>query len=298
MGLQRVSETLVKVNPGEAARLAREAQAFRADIRRGFLEAMARSPVVPLGDGTWVPSVPPWVGYRGPVSLYADGGQWFTHGAFPVRDSLLGPLYAVFQEVIDPRSMEATFALQVHEELMTDRNVAFSQPYYSRHPILHLRRGEVNAFTKAFYNAAASLADRETYTFWEHYFHASPHKTHEEAWFLMENRWRLYLEDGDTLSLLPGIPRAYLEDGKTIEIDGMKSYFGPIRLSVRSELARGRIVARFECPSDRGPKVVRLRLPHPDGRRAVAVKGGTYRADEEAVLIEGFAGRADVTLKF
>ncbi len=153
---------------------------------------------------------------------------------------------------------------------MTDRNVAFSQPYYSRHPILHLRRGEVNAFSKAFYNAAASLADRETYTFWEHYFHASPHKTHEEAWFLMENRWRLYLEEGDTLSVLPGIPRAYLEDGKRIEIDGMKSYFGPIRLSVRSELAQRRIVAQRRVPvRPRAPARQAATAPSPgtEGRR-------------------------------
>ena len=298
LGLQRVSEMLANVNPGESVRLAREAEAFKADIRRGFLDAMARSPAVPLGDGTWVPSVPPWVGYRGPVSLYGDGGTWFTHGTFFTRDSLLGPLYAVFQEVIDPLSTEATFALQAHSELMTDRNVAFSQPYYSRHPILHLRRGEVNAFSKAFYNAAASLADRETYTFWEHYFHASPHKTHEEAWFLMENRWRLYLEEGDTLSVLPGVPRAYLEDGKRIEIDGMKSYFGPLRLSVRSELAQRRIVAHVECRSDHGPRRVRLRLPHPQGLKAVAADGGRYQPDEESVLIEAFTGRADVTLVF
>jgi hypothetical protein len=298
LGLHRVSEMLGHVNPGESARLAREAEAFKADIRRGFREAMAGSPVIPLGDGTWVPSLPPWVGYRGPLSLYGDGGQWFTHGAFPVRDSLLGPLYAVFQEVIDPLSTEATFALQAHSELMTERNVAFSQPYYSRHPILHLRRGEVNAFSKAFYNAAASLADRETYTFWEHYFHASPHKTHEEAWFLMENRWRLYLEEGDTLSVLPGIPRAYLEDGKRIEIDGMKSYFGPIHLSVHSELAQRRIVARLECRSDHGPRRVKLRLPHPRGLKAISAQGGRHLPDEEAVLIEAFTGQALVTLEF
>jgi hypothetical protein len=298
LGLQRASEMLANVDPGESARLAREAQAFKADIRRGFLEAMARSPVVPLGDGTWVPSVPPWVGYRGPVSLYGDGGHWFTHGTFFTRDSLLGPLYAAFQEVIDPLSTEATFALQAHSELMTDRNVAFSQPYYSRHPILHLRRGEVKAFSRAFYNAAASLADRETYTFWEHYFHASPHKTHEEAWFLMENRWRLYMEEGDTLSLLPGVPRSYLEDGQRIEIDGMKSYFGPLRLSVRSELAQRRIVAHVECRSDHGPRRVRLRLPHPRGLKAAAVRGGRYLPDDEAVLIEAFTGQADVALEF
>jgi len=114
----------------------------------------------------------------------------------------------------------------------------------------------------------------------------------------MESRWRLYLEDGDTLSLLPGVPRAYLEDGKAIEIEGVKTYFGPIRLSVRSELARGRIVARLECPSDHGPRRVRIRLAHPEARRPVAVKGGRYRADEEVVLVEPFAGRADVVLEF
>ena len=60
----------------------------------------------------------------------------------------------------------------------------------------------------------------------------------------------------------------------------------------------GRIVARFECPPERGPKRVRLRPPHPEGRKAVAARGGSYRPDEEAVWIEPFAGRADVTLEF
>ena len=100
------------------------------------------------------------------------------------------------------------------------------------------------------------------------------------------------------LSILPGIPRAYLEDGKRIEIDGMKSYFGPIRVSVRSELAQRRIVARVECRSDRGPRRVRLRLPHPQGVKAVAVRGGRYLSEAEAVLIEAFTGQADVTLEF
>jgi hypothetical protein len=112
LGLRRVAEMLRNVDPPESARLGREAEAFEADIRQGFWDAMARSPAVPLADGTWVPTLPPWVEHRGPLSLYADGGNWFTHGALPVRDSLLGPLYAVFQEVIEPRSTEATFALR------------------------------------------------------------------------------------------------------------------------------------------------------------------------------------------
>ena len=38
-------------------------------------------------------------------------------------------------------------------------------------------------------------------------------KTHEEGWFLMQTRWMLYLEDGDRLRLLPGIPRRWLAAG-------------------------------------------------------------------------------------
>jgi hypothetical protein len=252
---------------------------------------MARSPVIPLADGTWVPSAPPWVEYRSPLCLHAEGGEWFTHGTFVGRDFLLGPLYAVFQEVIDPNSPEATFTLAMHDELMTERNAAFSQPYYSRHPIINLRRGEVEAFLKAYYDTSASPADRETNSFWEHYFQASPHKTHEEAWFLMDSRWRLYLEEGTALTLLPGIPRRYLENGKVIEVDGMVSYFGPLYFRVQSDLEEGRIEASIECRSARGLRQVKFRLPHPEGRKAISAEGGRYLPEEEAVLIGNSAVR-------
>ena len=62
---------------------------------------MAKSPVVPLGDGSWVPTVAPWANYSGPVMLQADGGIWDSHGTVTTRDSLLGPIYLIFQEVID-----------------------------------------------------------------------------------------------------------------------------------------------------------------------------------------------------
>ena len=116
---------------------------------------------------------------------------------------------------------------------MTRQNFVFSQPYYSRHPYLHLRRGEVKPFLQAWYDTMAAMADRDTYTFTEHFFGASPHKTHEEAWFLMETRWMLYLEEGQTLRLLTGVPRAYLEDGKTVAVAGW----------LRKGLPRERIVA-------------------------------------------------------
>jgi hypothetical protein len=259
---------------------------------------MARSPLIPLADGTWCPTVPPWPEYRGPLVLYANGGKYFTHGAMVSRDSLLGPLYLVFTEVIGPEEASAAFMLNFHNDLMTQRNAAFSQPYYSRHPVVHLQRGEVKPFLKAHYNTVAAHAARETYTFWEHFFHASPHKTHEEAWFLMQTRWMLWMEQADTLRLLCGVPRSYLEDGKHIEIRNASSYFGTFSLRVDSELQQGRIRATVECAGERAPRNIILRLPHPLGLRATRASGGKYDTATESVLIEPFIGRAEVVLSF
>ena len=298
LGMSRVAEMLQNVDPAAARKWQGEAGAFKADIRAAFAEAMAKSPVVPLGDGTWCPTVPPWTESRGALVLHADGGNWFTHGTAVARDSAVGPLYLIFQEVLEPHELATDFLLGYNSELMLKRNVAYSQPYYSRHPVIHLRRGEVKPFLEAYYNTVASLADRQTYTFWEHFFHASPHKTHEEAWFLMQTRWMLWMEQGNTLKLLAGVPRAYFEDGKRIEIKRAASYFGPVSLKTESKLSDGRIVATVECGLDRGLKRVELRLPHPQGRRPTSVTGGKYNPDTETVTVEPFNGHGEIILGF
>ena len=298
LGMARVAEMLRGIDPAQSQKWRKEAYELKRDIRNALFEVMGRSPVIPLANGAWCPTVPPWVEYRGPLSLFADGGNWFTHGAMVSRDSLLGPIYLIFQEVLDPNELASTFLLNFHNDLMTTRNVAFSQPYYSRHPISHLRRGEVKPFLKAYYNTMSGLSDRQTHTFWEHYFGASPHKTHEEGWFLMDTRWMLYMERGSGIDLLPGIPRAYLENGKRIEMDRVATYFGPLSLRVESGIDQGRIQATVECTGDRKPKFVELRIPHPEGRKATSVTGGVYDPKTERVRVEPFDGRAEVTIRF
>jgi len=298
VGMKRVAEMLRNVDPQRSKELAAEAEQFRQDIRAALAECMARSPVAPLGDGTWCPTAPPWAEYRGPTSLYADGGRCYSHGTFLCRDSMLGPQYLILHEVLEPHEPAAEFIMNVHADLFCQRNAAFSQPYYSRHDFAHVKRGEVKPFIKTYYNTFSALADRETHTFWEHFFHASPHKTHEEGWFLMQTRWMLYMEEGDTLRLLPAVPRAWLEAGKRIALRNVATYFGPVSLEVESDLEHGVIRASVECRSDRQPAQVELRLPHPEGRRARAASGGAYDAERELVCIAPFKDRASVVLTF
>ena len=297
IGLQRVAEMLETIDPAEAVRLAQAASEFKKEIRQAYYAALARSPVVPLGDGKWAPAPPPWPEYRGPVGLYAEGGKNF-YGAFCVNDSLIGPLYLVIGEVLEHGELGAAFMLKAHQELMTVENVGFGQPYYCRHDFLHLKRGEVKEYLKTYYNQLTSLQDRETYTFWECYTHASQHKTHEEGWFLMQTRWLLFLEEGGTLAFLRAIPRRWLEHGKKIELRNVATYFGPASLRVESKLNDGSIEAAVECKAERRPREITIRLPHPEGRKAVSVVGGAYNPAGETVRIAPFSGSAKVVLRF
>ena len=249
------------------------------------------------------------------MAIFSEQIDWYskarwnyynrTGAQFWVRDSLLSPQYLVFQEIIGLEEPAAEWLHAYHSDLFLKRNVASCQPYYSRHPWIHLKRGEVKAFLKAYYNTMAIQGDRDTYTFPEGIWRSvtkveetSPHKTHEEGWFLMQTRWMLYMEDGDRLTLLPGVPRAWLERGKIIELDGAATYFGPVSLHVESREEDGSIRAVIECTSDRQPSTVVIRLPHPQEKSPSAVSGGEYDAGTESVLVTSFKDRAEVELTF
>lgn len=298
LGLSRVAEMLAEIDPAQSNRIRKEAETWKDDIRKSFFNSVGLSPVVPLGDGTWSPTAPPWTEAIGLRSLYVNKEKFFSHGTFTVSDAMLGPLYLVFCEVLDVNEPASKMMLDYHSELFYQNNAAFSQPYYSRHNWVQAKLGLVKPFLKTYYNTFSALADRETYTFWEHLYHASPHKTHEEAWFLMQTRWMLYMEDGATLRLLNTIPRKWMEDGKTIELSGVQSYFGPLTVKVNSVLAKGYIEATIECNSDRKPKEVTIRLPHPDGKKAIKVTGGEYNPDTETITVNSFSGKANVKVEF
>ncbi|MFD2333805.1 hypothetical protein ACFSR7_31485 [Cohnella sp. GCM10020058] len=114
----------------------------------------------------------------------------------------------------------------------------------------------------------------------------------------MQTRWMLYLEEGDTLSLLAGAPSQWFYEGSRIEIEGAASYFGKLDLSVKAELERGMIAATIKLAEKRRPARVRIRLPHPLGAQPERIEGGERLAGTEYILLSGVAAEMRVKLYF
>lgn len=301
-GLARASEMLADCDPINAERIHLAAAELKENILESFRANLAKSPVLPAGDGTWYQASAPWTEYAGPLTLYSEGGRWFTHGAFTCRDQE-SSMYLVLHEVIDAADPLCDDIVKFYTEYLMINNTGFSQSYYSPHPYAHALRGEAKPFLKEFYSGFASLADRETYSFWEHYFHASQHKLHEETWFLMRCRWMLCIEEYQkkTLKLMNVVPRKWLTDGETIEVLGLNSYFGKVSYRVESKVGVGRIKVWININSDGFPKVktLTIRLPHPEeNKKARFTTAGAYCAATETVTLEDFDGFAEFELIF
>ena len=156
--------------------------------------------------------------------------------------------YFIFIEFTERLGQVQSLTLKISKiDYLTDSyfvdNTAFSQPYYNLVPLVNLSRGERKAFLKEYYTAFATLADRETYSFWEHYFLATPHKTHEQAWFLMRTREMLYLEKDGALYLLSGIPDLWRGKGKKIVLKNAHCLYGEFSLIV--EFAEDKTYVEF-----------------------------------------------------
>lgn len=295
IGICRLAEIFSEIDEEKSRELKKQAQEWKHDILTSLNKSISESPVIPLKDGTWNSSIAPWTENSG---LSALSNSFFTHGTVTAYDVLLGPLYLVFCEVLTPDHPFSKMMLNYITDLFLQRNAAFSQPYYSRHNWIQLKLGMVKPFLKTYYNTFCSVADPDTYTFWEHTYRLTPHKTHEEAWFLMETRWMLYLEEDDGLSLLKTIPRKWMENGGKIRLKDVATYYGPMSLDVTSHIDNGYIEAAIQCKTSRKLKTVSIRIPHPNGEKPIKVVGGLYDKKTETIKIEPFNGNAKIIVYY
>ncbi|MEO6848802.1 MAG: hypothetical protein ABI443_13750 [Chthoniobacterales bacterium] len=261
VGLCAVAEMLEALQDEEVGKYRKEADHYVSALQRALAHSFSEGPLLPTHPNRWVPSCAPHSGGLGPEMLGLKGEACFSHRTYNVNDTLLGPLYAVFTGVISPESRLTQWLLEINHSQFNRGAIGEAQPYYCRHPEVHLLRGEREAFLNAFYSGLTTMADRETFSFWEHIFRAGVHKTHEEGWALMQLRRMLWLEAGSELRLLAGIPEAWLDAGQLIEVENAGSYFGSFSFRLKREEDEKSFQLQWNPNLHTAPATLKLHLP-------------------------------------
>lgn len=255
-GLRQAAALLKELGNDRAEEIAVAAETLRRNIERALRLRLTTAALTPVKDGSWLPLLPPWAETDSAVCLHTNGFINTTHASSILKDSLLSVATLIRFGVLRPEDELADLIVQTHEDLFTEHSTAFSQPYYNAVPYALLRRGEVNAYLDEFYHAMAALADRETYSFWEHYFLATPHKIAEESQFLMRLRELLYYEDSDRreLHLFRGVPDRWKNaKDNSIVLRGARCLYGA--LSVAFTVAEGGYQLTIDCHWNEEPPV-------------------------------------------
>ena len=308
-GLSALARALAKTGDPDAARYAKEAAAYRADLRRAVERAAAASPVVRLRDHTYVPYVPARVHQRirlfGPlrVGFYSRYPQKVlpTYRLSATRELLYGPLILVETGIFDAREPLATWVLDDWEDNLTmseplglhvhgwvDEDLWFSRggmvfQANLQNPVrTYIRRGEARAAIRGQYNAFVACYYPSVNIFTEEYRQwRSPsgpfYKTPDEARFVLRLREMLVAEYEGDLHLAAATPGRWLEPGRRIAVENAPTHFGPVSYTLEgyADEVRGVVTLPRRNPCRDAWLHVRV----PEGRRivSVAVDGRPWR---------------------
>jgi hypothetical protein len=99
------------------------------------------------------------------------------------------------------------------------------------------------------------------------------------GWFLEHFRNLLVMEDGASLWIARGTPRAWLEQGKKIAVKSAPTYFGPVAYEIVSDVDHGKITATVQVPNRKPIENVLVRFRHPRSApiKSVTVNGKPWK---------------------
>ena len=262
----------------KAKALQAEADAYRRDILAAFSEAMARSPLVPLRDGTWIPQIPSEVHRRGRtfgwITVTLEGPIYFLRtGLMAPDDPMAVPILQDYEDNLY-LSERYGYSWENHGAQWFSRGGISMQPNLLCSPHPYLLRDEIKHFLRAYFNAFASCYYPDTQMMCEHPlpdlgdWRGDHYKTSDES---NSTYWlRLMFVDDDrgdeVLRLGMALPRAWLADGQSPSIQRAATHFGPLSLRFESKAHSGSITAVVEPPTRRTPKQVLLRFRHPEAK--------------------------------
>jgi hypothetical protein len=248
-----------------------------------------------------------------PTRARIRGREW---GWF--REAAYGALHLLEGGVFDPDEIEMTWVLvDLEDNLFVSRDWGrpvdlerywFShggvtiQPNLQDLGIDYLRRGQVKRALRALFNNFGSSLYPDVRVFAEHPVVELGHgvgpfyKPSDEAKSLVWLRAFLLHEEGETLHLAMGAPRAWFEVGQSFGVREMASFFGPVSYRVEAEASD--ISVRVELDEGRAPHALVVHLRHPGEAeiQRVTVNGETH-ADYGAEKVRVSSPGAAVEIK-
>jgi len=294
-GLAQAARVLAEINHPQALAIAKEAKSYRQDILRAYRWNQSRSPVLPLGDGAWVPHYPSILYCFVPSGDRFPGQDW---GRTWCYDTEAGAHHLLATRVLSPLGGDADDMINHMEEVQFMRaglgdypaekvrkdffslgGFAKLQPYYCRIAEIYAHRDDVKPFIRAYFNALATLVSREDLSLWEHYANQGAwNKTHETGWFLCQTRIMFVSERGGELWLAPFVTSNWLKDGMTVAVRNAPTRFGKVGYDIKSFAAKGYIEVSVNPPVSPELKRIVLRLRHPAGKKikSVTVNGKSH----------------------
>ena len=324
LGVKRMAEVLADVDPGESARLAAEAEAYRKDLVASIDRSIALTPVVAVRDGTYHSFIP-----------FAPYVRGFASGAWGWRrcQGHVGALYWDTVQSADPLISPAGLLspgdprVQGHLDVLEDRLLLenpklrdrtpgydpekhwFSHASWQyqcgleRHANIHLAADDIPCFLRSWLNQYAVDIMPGEYTFREHTTGGPPDKIFEESAFLERFRMMLAMEEGDVLWLARATPRPWLAQGERIAVRKAPTHFGFVDYEIVSDVDHGHITATVKLPARSTPKAVLLRLRHPTATpmRSVLVNGMPWRdfdVTRECVRLVGLQGTVRLDVRY
>lgn len=312
-GAEYAAQALERFGHPEAPRVRREADAYAADLRRGFDAAARHAPAVRLRDGRWVPHYP--------SRLYRRGREtgW-------IRETLEGAVYLLISGLYDPNSPEAGwilddfqdnrypappygYAIPDFEADWYDRAGVSIQPNLLAGLLPYLDRDEPELYIWMFFNAWAACYRDEINAMVEHplpvlgYANQAHYKTSDQSNAVSWLRNMFVYGAGDALWLGRAVPRAWFFNETPFGAQGVVTRFGRVSVEYRSVPGERRIDADVALDLAVPPSELLLRFRTPDGAPlgSVRLDGEAYTrfdANSGDVDLTGREGRLSVSVTY
>lgn len=324
-GLQRFADVLTDLDPAAGRKYQAEAEAFRKDIRRAVEKDAALSPVRLGRDGAYHTYIPRMAYARGLTGPELQAPEFPDTDLFCMNMALAEPFAAYDpnnQALVDTTDMtdeQGTYAQAAQDKVAQRKAKGLpTDDAWFWTPFLILPKAALNAnayllqddipnFLRFLGNHYATVTGSDG-KLWEH-SHLGQFTKCEipdngtAAWFVENFRHMLAMEDGQSLWIARGTPRAWLEQGRKISVANAPTYFGTLAYEITSDVDNGKITASIQAPDRRPMKSIVLRFRHPKAApiKSVTVNGKPWRkfdAAKETIMISGVKGKVAVEARY